>query len=79
MPCYLFAQETQNQKGEEVNCKQWDDVADLLNEAATMFETAYGEHDLEARKYCAKRVYAMAVRAQGKANRLYGKERKAKK
>jgi len=47
---------------------QWDDVADLCNECAVACETAYEEHDFQARKKAATWMMALAMRAQDKAN-----------
>jgi len=47
--------------------KQWDDVADLCNEAAVACETGYEDHDWQARQKAAKLMMALAMKAQGKA------------
>ncbi len=47
--------------------KQWNDVADLCNEAAVACETGYEDHDWQARQKAAKWMMSLAMKAQGKA------------
>jgi hypothetical protein len=47
---------------------QWNDVADLCNEAAVACETGYENHELEARKKAAQWMMQLAMKAQAKAD-----------
>ena len=55
-----------------ITSAQWDDVADLCNEAAVACETGYENHDWQARQKAAKWMMALAMKAQGKAENAAG-------
>lgn len=59
-----------------MNAKQWNDVADLLNEFATACETEYEEHDKKAKKHVARLLMNQSMRAQRMANRKTEEEAK---
>lgn len=59
-----------------LSSKQWDDVADLCNEAAVACETGYENHDWQARQKAAKWMMALAMKAQDNAEAAQEKLKK---
>ena len=52
---------------QRLSSKEWGDVADLLNECASLCETAYESHEKRARQYAAAKLFKLACWAENRA------------
>lgn len=60
----------------KLTAKDWDDVADLCEQAASGCEIGYEAHTLVARDRTAKWMRVLSMRAHDNARKLEAKEKK---